>query len=175
MLKGSVDNQNPQKRQWHSFCALCAGAVHITVRLLIKGVGTEPNMAAVMGHRPCCEHMQITVSAAGFYFKSIVPRSLSVPFETCLWQALVLGVWREVVMGCWGGWVCVKVPLQQESYKPLKKRGVCLKRNSSSLGRPRVNDAQLKITCFNIRPNKMWTFMCVCGGGVSVWICLKLR
>lgn len=161
MLKGSVDNQNPQKCEWYSFCALCAGAVHITVRLLITGVGTEPNMAAVMVHRPCCEHMQITVSTAGFYFKSIVPRSLSVPFETCLWQALFLGVWREVVMGCWGGWVCVlKFHCNRKVTNHKKKKRCLLK---EKLLQPQK--ATCKITCFNIRPNKMWTFMCVWGGG----------
>lgn len=56
--------------------------------------------------------------------------------------------------------VCVKVPLQQESYKPLKKKRCLLK---EKLLQPQK--VTCKITCFNIRPNKMWTFMCVWGGG----------
>lgn len=46
--------------------SLFVPCVHITVRLLVTGVATGPNMAATMLHLPWWG--QITASTAGFYF-----------------------------------------------------------------------------------------------------------
>lgn len=69
--------------------------------------------------------------------------------------------------------VRVKVPRQQESYKPRKK-GVCLKRKckTSSLREPPVNDAQLKIVVLTLGSTKCGH---VCGEGGGEDTCDKGR